>query len=123
MTTEQEVQMEQVVTPEPEQPGGKTPEGQTTSDSVGTLPEAEQATEPEPVSGPTTGEVSPEPEANIKERLAAEVKARLVACVEDIDCIGALCNRFEQVAKGLGISSDKLIEDVFSLLTGRKGES
>jgi hypothetical protein len=100
------------------------PEKETTSDSIGNLPEAEQPTETmlETIPEIPVTEVLPEPEMDTKEKLAAEVKARLLACTEDSDCIGALTNRFEQVAKGLGISSGKLIDDVFSLLTGKKDE-
>jgi len=95
-----------------------------------TAPEAEQT--PEPKTDTPVAEISPEPTAEVaeveekldtKERLGVEVKTKLLACAEEDGCIDALLGRFEQVASKLGIPTEKLIEQVFSLLKGEKIES
>lgn len=92
----------EVATPEPEQPVEET-----------TL-EAEQ---PEVISEVET------PAEEIPVNLTEEVRAKLLACASEKDCIGALLGRFEQVASKLGIPTEKLIDQVFGLLQGEKIES
>jgi hypothetical protein len=91
---DQEVKMvdEQAVMSEPEQPENSETEA---------LPE------------PTSGVIPAETD------LAAEIKERLLACTEDSACLIALSSRFEHMAKALGTTSDKLIDDVFTLLTDK----
>lgn len=115
MEEEQKVEEKaEVATIEPE----ATPEPTTEIPGAEISPEL---TEP-------TAEVAPElegkpSEVETKEKLAAEVKAKLLACAEENDCIDALLGRFEQVASKLGIPTDKLIDQVFALLKGEKIES
>ncbi len=104
---------EQEATLEPEQPVSEAPteaEPETTSETPGGEISPELTEE----------EVAPEVEEKLsaKEKLAAEVKGKLLACAEENDCIGALITRFESVAGSLGIPTETLIKQVFGLLKG-----
>ena len=92
-----------------------------------TAPEAEQPPEPSEISPeltePTAEVAEVEEKLDTKEKLAVEVKTKLLACAEEDGCIDALLGRFEQIASKLGIPTERLIEQVFGLLKGEKTES
>lgn len=100
---------EQEATPEPEQP--EAPEEEATL-------EAEQLTK-------TTPEPTPEiPQAGVssdeaKEQLAQEVKA---CVIEGKNCRG-LGDKFDEVARKLGVPVDELIDGVFELAKAEEGQS
>ena len=116
MTTEQEKSQQEAVQ-ESEQP---IVEPEATSELTSELPGAEISPE---LTEPTAEVAQVEEKLDTKERLGVEVKTKLLACAEEDGCIDALLGRFEQVASKLGIPTEKLIEQVFSLLKGEKIES
>ena len=72
---------------------------------VADTPNEEVSSEATPMDESTTG------------ALAEEVKARLVACSEDSSCIDTLSTTFGEMAARLGIPTDRLIDEVFNLMT------
>lgn len=86
-----------------------------------TAPEAEQT--PEPTTETPVGEVSSEAEAEdeatVKEKLAEEVRQRLLSCAEDAKCLDTISARFEEMSKRLHVPFDALLEEVFGLIKGK----
>ena len=116
MTTEEKAQTETLkeVEMEEEQRVEAAPE-ETPEEE--TALEAEQT--PEPISELPGGEVSSEDEAIAKEKLAEEVKQRLLSCAEDKRCLDTISARLEEMAKRLSVPFDTLLEEVFGLIKGK----
>ena len=97
---------EQEVTSEPEQP---TPE------PISDEPRAEVSSEAPQKAETPVEEISP------RQKSADEVKAKLLACAEETDCLDTILARFDEMATRLGIPTVKLIDEVFALLTRKEG--
>ena len=94
-------------------------EEKTTQEPVNETVQGEQ---PETTPETTPGQLKAEtPSVEEKESLIKELKDKLLTCAEEGDCLNALVARFEEMAKRLDVPTDRLIEEVFSLLT-RKNE-
>ena len=88
----------------------------------GPVKEAVQGEQPETTPETTPGQLKAETSSiEEKEPLVKEVKEKLLTCAEEGDCLNALVARFEEMAKRLDVPTNRLIEEVFSLLT-RKNE-
>ena len=108
-TTEQTPEVEQPVS-EPEQ---LTVEPEPSAEPISDEPGAEVLSEAPAET--LVEEVSP------RQKLAEEVKAKLLACAEETDCLDTILARFDEMATRLGIPTVKLIDEVFALLTRKEG--